>query len=159
MKNIVTIFLFTFTALYCQTSFAQKVDTSDITKLGELKEYREELFVQKLQLTTNESKAFFPIYDAYQIELRDAKKDFRRKWVKKDVESLNESDSKEYFNDAIALQQKEVDLLKSYSTKLATVIPYSKVIKLKRVEREVRLALVDRADDMKLKRGDRRRKR
>lgn len=159
MKHLLTIIVFAFSVCYSQTSFAQKVDTSDITKLGELKEYREELFVQKLQLTASESKAFFPIYDAYQIELRDAKKDFRRKWVKKDVESLSEPDSKEYLNDAIALQQKEVDLLKEYSTKLATVIPYSKVIKLKRVEREVRLALVDKADDMKLKRGGRRRRR
>ncbi len=153
MKKIVFVLFF---LSWGYTVFAQRIDTSNITKIDALKDYREELFKSKLPLSDREAKAFFPIYDQYQIELRNSKREFRKKWFKKDLENLNETEAKEYFNDAVALQQKEVELLKIYSNKMSEVIPMSKVIKVKRVEREVRELLIDKANEMDLKRSGRR---
>jgi hypothetical protein len=153
MKYKVLIFLFFFGS---SALFSQRIDTANLSKIDALKDYREELFKAKLPLTEKEAKAFFPIYDQYQLELRDSKRDFRKKWFKKDLENLSESEAREYFNDAVSLQQKEVELLKTYSNKMAEVIPMSKVIKVKRVEREVRGLLIDKANGMDLKRSGRR---
>ena len=113
-KNI----LFAFLIIVCLSATAQRIDTSDVSKIDALKEYREELFKSKLPLSDKEAKAFFPIYDQYQLELRNSKREFRKKWYKKDMENLSESEAREYLNDAIALQQKEVELLKNYSNKM-----------------------------------------
>jgi hypothetical protein len=150
-KNI----LFAFLIIVCLSATAQRIDTSDVSKIDALKEYREELFKSKLPLSDKEAKAFFPIYDQYQLELRNSKREFRKKWYKKDMENLSESEAREYLNDAIALQQKEVELLKNYSNKMGEVIPMNKVIKVKRVEREIRDLLIDKANEMDLRKSGR----
>ncbi len=152
MKNHI---LFAILMIVGSTAFAQRIDTSDVSKIDALKDYREELFKSKLPLNDKEAKAFFPIYDQYQLELRNSKREFRKKWYKKDLENLSESDAREYLNEAIALQQKEVELLKNYSNKMGEVIPMSKVIKVKRVEREIRVLLIDKANEMDLKKSGR----
>ncbi len=153
MKNILLITILLLTGWSVN---AQRIDTSDVSKIDALKDYREELFKSKLPLSDKEAKAFFPIYDQYQLELRNSKREFRKKWYKRDMENLSETEAREYLNDAIALQQKEVELLRNYSNKMGEVIPMTKVIKVKRVEREIRELLIDKANDMDLRKSGRR---
>ncbi len=127
------------------------MEMDEEAKLDELKDYREELFKQKLKLTEAESKAFFPIFDEYQLELRKSKRAFRKKWYPKNIDDLNDTEATEYFNDAVALQQNEIDLLKKYSNKISEVIGMNRVVKLPRVQREIRTLLVMKADEMEIK--------
>jgi anion-transporting ArsA/GET3 family ATPase len=136
------------------------IEMDEEAKLDELKDYREDLFKQKLKLTDAEAKEFFPIFDEYQLELRKSKRAFRKKWYPKNVDELSDSEAKEYFNDAVALQQNEIDLLKKYSNKLADVIGMNRVVKMPRIQREVRTLLVMKADEMEIKKREKpRRKR
>ena len=146
LKSIVCIvFLF----LSIQLS-AQKTDSSSTNKVGEVVSYRVSLFKKKLNLTEAESKQFFQIYDVYISDLTKAKKSFRNKWKKKPLETLTEEEATEYFNDALALQQKEVDLFKSCTNQLKSVIPMTKIVRLASAEREVRLKLIEKANEVKL---------
>lgn len=131
------------------------MEMDEEAKLDELKDYREDLFKQKLKLTDAEAKEFFPIFDEYQLELRKSKRAFRKKWYPKNVDELNDTEAKEYFNDAVSLQQNEIDLLKKYSNKLADVIGMNRVVKIPKVQREVRTLLVMKADEMEIKKKDR----
>lgn len=131
------------------------MEMDEEAKLDELKDYREDLFKQKLKLTDAEAKEFFPIFDEYQLELRKSKRAFRKKWYPKNVDELSDSEAKEYFNDAVALQQNEIDLLKKYSNKLSDVIGMNRVVKIPKVQREVRTLLVMKADEMEIKKKDR----
>lgn len=130
---------------------AQKADsTNSKQKVAEVAQYRSTLFKQKLNLSESEAKQFFPIYDAYIADLTKAKKSFRNKWKKRSIESLTEEEAVEYYNDAIALQQKEVDLFKNCSEQLKVFMPMTKIIRVATVEREVRKKLISKANEVKL---------
>jgi hypothetical protein len=148
IKFIVLLFV---ALLQCQLK-AQALDSAREAQIDALKEYRETLFIDKLKLTAVESKEFFPLYDLYVSELKKAKKVFRNKWKKSTVETLSESDALEYYNDAIALQQKEIDLFKDVCEKMKLVMPMTKIVLISKAEREIRLKLIEKADKMKVKR-------
>lgn len=150
MKNTLKSIILTFVLFFSIQLSAQKSDSSSTNKVGEVVSYRVSLFKKKLNLSEAESKQFFPIYDLYISDLTKAKKAFRNKWKKKPLETLTEEEATEYFNDALALQQKEVDLFKSCTDQLKSVIPMTKIVKLASTEREVRLKLIEKANEVKL---------
>jgi hypothetical protein len=125
------------------------MDSSKKARFEELKKTRRELFIKKLELTDDESKGFFPIYDEYQLKLRQARKSFREKWRGKKPEDLSEEEASLYLRDAIDLRSKELELFKTYSEKLKTVIPVKKVVQLPRVEKEVQRELIGKAHEGK----------
>ena len=85
-----------------------------------------------------------------QIELRSAKRTFRKKWYTFEIDKLNENQAKEYFEDAIALQKKEHDLILEFAPKLAQEIGWSKVVRVKKVEREIKPLLLEKANELKI---------
>ena len=129
---------------------AQKDSARSKQKVAEVAKYRADLIKQKLNLSESEAKLFFPVYDAYLADLTKAKKSFRNKWKKKTVESLTEEEASEYYTDALALQQKEVDLFKNCHEQLRAFLPMSKIVRVAKVEREVRMKLISKADEIKL---------
>ena len=152
MKAKIKFIIFLFIVfMQCQLK-AQTLDSAREAQIDALKEYRETLFEDKLKLTAVESKEFFPLYDLYISELKKAKKVFRNKWKKTSIETLSESDALEYYNDAIELQQKEIDLFKDACEKMKLVIPMTKIVLISKAEREIRLKLIEKADKMKVKR-------
>jgi hypothetical protein len=148
IKFIVFLFI---VFMQCQLQ-AQTLDSAREAQIDALKEYREALFVEKLKLSAVESRDFFPVYDLYVSELKKAKKVFRNKWKKTTVETLTEAEALEYYNDAIVLQQKEIDLFKDACEKLKLAIPMTKIVLISKAEREIRLKLIEKADKMKVKR-------
>jgi hypothetical protein len=152
MKARIKFIIFLFVVIIQCKVEAQTLDSAREAQIDALKEYRETLFNEKLKLTVGESKDFFPVYDLYVSELKKAKKVFRNKWKKTSVETLSESDALEYYNDAIALQQKEIDLFKEACEKLKLVMPMTKIVLISKAEREIRLKLIEKADKMKVKR-------
>lgn len=148
MKNTVNIVIPVVLALMSFPLNAQNdrevKDSIRRARMEELKEVRHRMFVEKLGLSETEEKAFFPIYDEYQLKLRESRHEFKRKWKDKKPEDLTEEEASEYINDAVAMRQKEVELFKTYSEKLKTVIPAKKVVILPRVEREIQHELMEK---------------
>ena len=152
MKTTFKLFVYIILVFSHSQIQAQTLDSAREAQIDALKDYREALFVEKLKLSAVESKDFFPIYDLYMSELKKAKKVFRNKWKKSTVEALTEAEALEYYNDAIALQQKEIDLFKDACEKLKLVIPMKKIVLISKSEREIRIKLIEKADKMKVKR-------
>lgn len=132
---------------------AQRVDSSSLSKIDVVKEYRRELFKSKLNLTDKELDAFLPVYNEHQIELRKVKRAFRRKWFTKDTDNLSNADAQEYFNDAMALQQAEQALIEKYAPLVANAIGWSKAIQVKKVENEIKPLLLQKANTLKLQKS------
>ncbi len=124
-------------------------DSTKLNRLQELKKLRKELYTQKLALTADEAAKFFPIFDEYEQKLRDAKKEFHKKWKGKKPEDLTEDEAKQYLADATKMREKELELFKTYSEKLKTAIPVKKIIILPRVTKEVQKELIAKAKEMK----------
>ena len=113
MKTTIKSIMFMIALVLSNNIYAQSSDSSSVKKVSEIVSYRVNLFKKKLKLTESEANQFFPIYDAYISDLTKSKKAFRNKWKKKPIETLSEVEASEYFNDALILQQNEVDLFKN----------------------------------------------
>lgn len=120
-------------------------DSLKQAKIENLKKIRKDLFTQKLALTPAEAEKFFPIYDEYQLKLKQSRKAFRSKWKGKKPEELTEQEANDYLADAIKLRQTEVELFSTYSEKLKQVISAKKIVMLPKVEKEVQKELVAKA--------------
>lgn len=132
-----------------QDSSHYEGDSLRQAKIGELKKLRRQLFVQKLELTTEQADKFFPVFDEYQWKQREAKKEFRKKWKGKKIEDLTEEESKLYLVDAIKAREKEVELFKLYTEKLKTILPAKKLVLLPQIEKEVQRELMRKAREGK----------
>lgn len=119
----------------------------------ELQDFRRQEFTQRLMLTNSEVEAFFPIYDQSQLELRQARMQFRKKWGQRELGTLTEEEAKAYYTDALALKQNELDIHAVYTPKLVPIIGYKRVILLPQTERDVRAQLLKKARAMDLPPG------
>ena len=88
----------------------------------------------KLDLNTEESTKFWPVYNEFskkRFELRKNTKLDRRQ-----QESMNESDSKKVLDQQMENQEKEVVLKKNYYEKFKAILPAQKLVKLEEAEME-----------------------
>ncbi len=116
------------------TSFAQKG-----AKAEERKAQKIAFITERLALTPEESKAFWPVYE----EKNEAKKKMiksikgdRKSTPRKKLEEMTDEEVKTMLNNMIDLKQGELDLQKEYNTKFLAILPPKKVAKLYHVERE-----------------------
>ena len=150
MKKILFLIAWFCAAGIGQAAMQPVNDSTRKVKMEELKKMRRDLFTRKLVLTADEATKFFPIYDEYQLKLKMAKKEFRKKWKSKNQDNMSEEEAGEYLGDALKLRETELNLFKVYTDKLKAIISNKKVLKLPKVEREVQSEIIRKAREMKL---------
>ena len=92
------------------------------------------IITDKLDLTAQESQAFWPIYNDYQNDL---------KAVKKDIENMSNLSAAEKLETKKNLQQKKLDIQGQYEEKFKKIMPIEKVAKIDQAEREFKKWLVE----------------
>lgn len=132
------------------SAIAQPESEEPAELVQELQEFRQQEFMERLSLSETEATAFFPIYDQSQLELRQARMEFRKKWGRRELGTLTEEEAKAYYADAVSLKQKELDIHAAYTPKLVPIIGYKRVILLPQIERDVRAQLLKKARAMDL---------
>lgn len=91
----------------------------------------------KLDLTTEESKDFWPIYNEREKELKEVRKELRANFKEgKDMEDMTDEEVKKLMEDVFKLKKKELEIEEKYNTKFQTVLPVKKVAKLHMAEKE-----------------------
>jgi len=95
-----------------------------------------------LQLTEDEAKGFWPVYEAYQKELEGINKRLLGT-IKRYAEAYNkgpvsDETAKKLINEAIAIEEAEVKLKRSYVPKLEKVVPGMKVARYIQIENKIR---------------------
>lgn len=100
------------------------------------------LVASNMDLTDEEAKGFWPIYDAYQQELHQINQrtaelinDYALAYNKGAV--LNET-ARKLIDESIAIEMAEVNLKKSYIPKLSKVLPDAKVARYIQIENKIR---------------------
>ena len=108
---------------------------------------------QKLNLTPDEAKVFWPVYNEYDAKRHDIKKSNRNSddGQKPDFDNLTEKEASQLLDDQLVEAQKLMDLRKEYVTKFKTVLPAVKVLKLQDAEREFQKVLMDKIREGKPK--------
>jgi CRISPR/Cas system CSM-associated protein Csm2 small subunit len=101
---------------------------------------------KELNLTPDEAKVFWPVYNEYDAKRHDLKKSFKETgdFHDKDIDKLTEREANQILDNQIIEAQKFLDLRKEYHSKFKTVLPAVKVLKLYDAEREFQKILIDK---------------
>jgi len=103
------------------------------------------LVAGNMDLTDAEAKSFWPMYDAYQKELGQINHQLGRT-IKQYAEEYNKGTvsndlAKKLLGEALAIEEAEVNLKRSYAKKLGTVLPATKVARYIQIENKIRAAV------------------
>lgn len=102
------------------------------------KAIRVAIITEKLDLTEEESKAFWPIYDQMIEDHKTLRKNFAKTKEKgKKMDELTDEEVEQIINESFDFKQKELDLKKKYHTKLKEVLPIKKIAKLYHLEKRI----------------------
>lgn len=132
-------FLFILLATLCfETAIAQEGGNQKIenAKIG--------LITNRLNLSTEQSQQFWPVYNEFDAKKKDIRKQMRRLIV--ETNTLTTPDEKILANikETLNLQQKEVDLEREYMNKFLKVINVRQLAELYKAEQVFTQMLIQR---------------
>jgi hypothetical protein len=139
--KLARIVLFAVAALFALPAAAQTA--SDMQILAQkIKSDKKLVVAANMQLTEAEAKGFWPVYDAYQKDLQGINKRLLGA-IKSYADAYNkgpvsDDTAKKLINEAIAIEDAEVKLKRSYVPKLEKVIPGMKVARYLQIENKIR---------------------
>ena len=100
-------------------------------------------------LTSEEAKVFWPIYDAYQAELRSVEKDPLHDVMKakRDPKSLSDADALKLLKDLERIAEKREAIRKAYQKKFLDILPAHKVVAYLLAEKEFQRKLREKLEE------------
>lgn len=101
---------------------------------------------KKLELTPDEAKNFWPVYNQYWAEMEKIR-DARRKQhqeMRQNKETLTDKEYEKLVDGEIVFRQQELDLLKKYNGQYKQVLPMKKVSALYRAEEDFKRELLEK---------------
>jgi CHASE3 domain sensor protein len=133
------IMLFSFAPLNAAQD--KPADNMEILR-GKIKADKKLVVATNMELTESEAKGFWPIYEQYQKDLQkinqriakllESYADDNRK------KSLTDDKAKKLIDEAMAIEQAEVNLKSTYAPKLGKALPVIKVARYLQIENKIR---------------------
>jgi len=142
--KLVQIVLVVFAALLALPAAAQTA--SDMQILADKVRADKKLVVAaNMQLTDAEAKNFWPVYDAYQVDLQKVNlqlgaliKNYANEYNKG---AVSDETAKKLIGEMLAVEDAELKLKRSYVPRLQKVIPGVKVARYMQVENKIRAVI------------------
>jgi hypothetical protein len=117
-------------------------------KSGEIESLKIAFFTQKLDLSPEEAKVFWPIYNDMQAEQNALRKERFQKMIsfKKttEIDNLSDSQIQSLISSEFEMRQKDLNLEKKYYNKLKSSLPIKTVGKFYRAQEAFKRELLDR---------------
>jgi Spy/CpxP family protein refolding chaperone len=100
---------------------------------------RKSIYANNLKLTEDESKKFWPIYDAYEAEVKKVNDRFLANLNRfvENYDTLSESDAADVLKEKMAIEQQREALKHEYTRKVAKVLPPKKALRYAQIETRV----------------------
>ena len=132
MKYLILIaLLFTF-------PFISSAQRQGGDRFKEIEAYKIGYLTQKLDLSTDEAKIFWPIYTAWQKEQSDLRRERMQKMISfrkiTEIEELSDTEVQTLIVNDFAIKQRELNLEKKYYAKLKSSLPIKIVGKYYRAQ-------------------------
>ena len=122
-------------------SYAQTASDMEILR-QKLKADKKLVVAQAMQLTDAEAAGFWPVYDAYQADLGKINAQLgqviKAYAAAYRADTLTNDKARELLDEALKVEQAEVDLKKAYVPKLAAVVSQVKVARYLQIENKIR---------------------
>ena len=119
--------------------FAQDEDSKNWEKIKAIKVG---FITDKVHLTSEQSTKFWPVYDGYQAERRNIRKELITKYMSGHPDATK-SQARAYLDADLDYQERELDLKRKYKDRLLQVISQQQLTQLYEAEREFRKLLLD----------------
>jgi hypothetical protein len=103
--------------------------------------YKIAFFTEKLQLTPDESKNFWPVYNQFENE-REALKN-RYNLEGRRIELMSDREVEDFVMKHIEMEEQMVKLRRDYIQRFKEVLPIRKVAMLQRIDNEFKRALLE----------------
>lgn len=110
---------------------------------------------ERLKLTPDEAKVFWPVYNQFKDELekvRRQRRDGLRNLPPEDFESMSEKDLEKIVDNEIIFRQGELEVLKKYHPQFKQVLPVRKVVMLYKAEEDFKRRLLEIIKERKAER-------
>lgn len=105
---------------------------------------------EKLELTPEESQAFWPIYNELQDKMKVFKKDAIRD---RNLMNITDEEADALLQKRFEVEQKRLDLKREYFAKLNQVLPSRKLVRLPKAEQQFKRKLLERVKNRRERRG------
>lgn len=134
-------------AFVAAPGYAQhKSDDINMQVLGDkLKADKKAIVAANMQLTDAEAKAFWPIYDAYQNDLKTINARARSAILNYSeaykAGPISDATAKKLLDDSIAIDEAETRLRKDYAAKLTRALPVAKAVRYLQIENKIRAVI------------------
>jgi hypothetical protein len=136
--------------LFAVPAFAQTAGSADTNMeilMQKLKADKKLLVASNMELTDAESKAFWPLYDAYQKDLGKVNEELG-KTISEYADAYNQGKgsisndtAKKLIHQAISVEEQEVKLKRSYADKIGKVLPAAKTARYIQIENKIRAVI------------------
>jgi hypothetical protein len=113
----------------------------------------------RLNLTSEEAKVFWPVYNKYSDELEQLRKNRRENLIdaKQKMDEMSDAEIEKAVDNEIIFRQNELEILKKYHPQFKKILPIRKVGQLYKAEEEFKRKLLemiqDRRDDRQEQHG------
>jgi hypothetical protein len=143
--KLTKVMIFCIVALTATSAFAQDSNSDMQILLDKVKADKKLVVAANMTLTESEAKAFWPIYDAYQKDLQAINERLGKTILAYadayNKKSLTDAQAKQLTQEALAIDQDELTLRKTYAARLEGVIPGMKVARYLQIENKIRAAI------------------
>ena len=149
-RAIVILMAFLSWAVIDQTTpvFAQDQSSADANMQilrDKVKADKKLLVAANMELTDAEAKGFWPVYEAYQKDLQSLNERLKKAILSYadayNNKTLTDEKAKQLADEAIAIDEKEIQMRKACAAKLAPILPGKKAARYLQIENKVRAAL------------------
>jgi hypothetical protein len=148
MRSVVTLVCGLFLLAAFPALAQEAAGSADATNMEILKEKlkadKKLLVAGNMELTDAEAKKFWPLYESYQKELHQLN-DRLGKVIAEYAAAynegkgmINEDKAKKLLNEALAVEEAEVKLKRSYADKIGKVLPATKTARYIQIENKIR---------------------
>jgi hypothetical protein len=134
MKNLLLLFL-----TICTLSSVYAQGPRKAERQERIKALWTAFLTQELELTSDESAKFWPIYNEYSQKERE----LNQKRVKMNaLQSMSEAEIDNMYKQSLTNDEKIIELKREYYPKLKTAVPAHKIVKIPAAEREFKKKLL-----------------
>jgi hypothetical protein len=135
MRKYFYIFILLWLAFNCESQTNSKRD--------KIEELRVSFITQKVNLTSQESQQFWPLYNEFNDKLDNLKKTYRLNYIKNfNADIISDKEAEALLTAELILKQKELDLNKEYYEKYKKILPIKKIALIKMAENEFKKELI-----------------
>jgi hypothetical protein len=118
------------------------VITKAQTPKDKIEQYRIAFITKEVNLTIEESKLFWPVYNKYRDELEAIRNNNKVDLDNIDYSKLSDEEAEKKAKEIFALKQAELDIQKKYYTEFKKVLPTAKVLRLMKADADFKKQLV-----------------